>query len=47
MKIGELMTMVVAVDGPSDVDLLVRQCVAHDGTDANTIDLTDEVSGCT
>ncbi|KAL7639809.1 UNVERIFIED_CONTAM: hypothetical protein RMT77_009219 [Armadillidium vulgare] len=45
VKIGELMTMVVTVEGPSDIDLHVRQCIAHDGTNDNTIDLTDQ-NGC-
>lgn len=45
VKIGELMTMVVAVEGPDHIDLLVRECVAHDGTQRNPYQLTDE-NGC-
>lgn len=44
VKIGELMTMVVEVEGPAQMDILVRQCIAHDGTNDNTIDLTDKVT---
>ncbi|ROT66254.1 hypothetical protein C7M84_015716 [Penaeus vannamei] len=43
VKIGELMTMVVAVEGPASADVLVRQCVAHDGSRQNPYQLTDEV----
>lgn len=43
VKIGELMTMVVGVEGPSGTDLLVRECVAHDGNFQDTYQLTDEV----
>nr|XP_027227061.1 uncharacterized protein LOC113819007 [Penaeus vannamei] len=45
VKIGELMTMVVAVEGPASADVLVRQCVAHDGSRQNPYQLTDE-NGC-
>ncbi|KAG7162871.1 putative Zona pellucida-like domain-containing protein 5 [Homarus americanus] len=45
VKIGELMTMVVGVEGPANADLLVRECVAHDGSHQNPYQLTDE-NGC-
>ncbi|XP_068239832.1 uncharacterized protein [Palaemon carinicauda] len=45
VKIGELMTMVVAVEGPANVDVFVRECVAHDGTKRDPYQLTDQ-NGC-
>ena len=43
VKIGELMTMVIAVEGDEEADVLVRTCTAHDGTQRNVYQLTDEV----
>ncbi|KAF2345188.1 Zona pellucida domain [Trinorchestia longiramus] len=45
VKIGELMTLVVTVEGPEKASLLVRQCTASDGQKKNTIMLTDN-NGC-
>ncbi|XP_045598554.1 uncharacterized protein [Procambarus clarkii] len=45
VKIGQLMTMVVGVEGPANADLLVRECVAHDGSHNDPYQLTDE-KGC-
>ncbi|XP_066948848.1 uncharacterized protein [Macrobrachium rosenbergii] len=45
VKIGELMTMVVAVEGPANVDVFVRECIAHDGTKRDPYQLTDQ-NGC-
>ncbi|XP_053630098.1 uncharacterized protein [Cherax quadricarinatus] len=45
VKIGELMTMVVGVEGLASADLLVRNCVAHDGSHQDPYQLTDE-KGC-
>ena len=44
VKIGEMMTLVVTVEGPKEANLLVRQCMASDGTQNNTVMLTDMVS---
>ena len=45
VRIGELMTMVVAVEGPTNTDLQVRECVARDGSGRASYKLTDKVGG--
>ncbi|KAH0955197.1 hypothetical protein HN011_010539 [Eciton burchellii] len=45
VKIGETMTLVVSVEGDPGFDLQVRDCVAHDETSTNMLQLTDE-RGC-
>lgn len=45
VRIGEMMTLVVAVEGPANADILVRECVAHDGTPDASYQLTDQVGG--
>lgn len=40
-----MMTLVVAVEGPANADILVRECVAHDGTPDASYQLTDQVGG--
>ncbi|XP_050709231.1 cuticlin-4-like [Eriocheir sinensis] len=45
VRIGELMTMVVGVEGPSNTDLQVRECVARDGSGRASYQLTDK-NGC-
>ncbi|KAK3848774.1 hypothetical protein Pcinc_044448, partial [Petrolisthes cinctipes] len=41
----EMMTLVVGVEGPANADILVRECVAHDGTPQASYQLTDQ-EGC-
>ena len=43
VKIGELMTLVVTVEGPEEAGILVRECTASDGGNS-TIMLTDKVN---
>ncbi|CAK9802549.1 cut-4 [Anthophora plagiata] len=45
VKIGEIMTLVVTVEGDPAFDLQVRDCLARDESSSNTIQLTDE-RGC-
>ncbi|XP_051175469.1 uncharacterized protein LOC127290738 [Leptopilina boulardi] len=45
VKIGEVMTLVISVEGDPDFDLQVRDCVARDDTSTNLVQLTDE-RGC-
>ncbi|CAK9829444.1 hypothetical protein ANTRET_LOCUS6785 [Anthophora retusa] len=45
VKIGEIMTLVVSVEGDPAFDLQVRDCLARDESSSNTIQLTDE-RGC-
>ncbi|KOC61498.1 hypothetical protein WH47_05102 [Habropoda laboriosa] len=45
VKIGEIMTLVVSVEGDPAFDLQVRDCLARDESSTNTIQLTDE-RGC-
>ena len=44
VKIGELMTLVIRSEGSKEVDILVRSCTAHDGTQSNIIPITAQVS---
>ena len=41
VRIGDLLTAVVTVVGDADFDLLVRNCVATDGTPNNRVILSD------
>lgn len=45
VKIGELMTLVVYVEGDSGFDILVRQCQARDSSGEKSIQLFDK-RGC-
>ncbi|XP_063851571.1 uncharacterized protein LOC135094959 [Scylla paramamosain] len=45
VRIGELMTMVVGVEGPDNTDVQVRECVARDGSGRSSYTLTDK-EGC-
>ncbi|XP_015600177.1 uncharacterized protein LOC107270055 isoform X2 [Cephus cinctus] len=45
VKIGEIMTLVVSVEGDPGFDLQVRDCIARDESSTNTVQLTDE-RGC-
>jgi len=46
VKIGDTLTMVVAIDGnDADFDVQVQNCVAHDGDRGNSVSLTD-ARGC-
>lgn len=42
VRIGELLTAVVTVQGDTEFDLVVRNCVATDGTPENRITLSDK-----
>lgn len=42
VRIGDMLTAVVTVQGDTAFDLLVRNCVATDGTQDNRIELTDK-----
>jgi len=42
IPVGELLTAVVTVKGDTEFDLLVRNCVATDGTPENKMILTDK-----
>jgi hypothetical protein len=45
VKIGDTLTMVVAIEGDPGFDVQVQECIAHDGDRANAVTLTDK-SGC-
>lgn len=45
VKIGDTLTMVVAIDGDAAFDAQVQNCVAHDGDRGNSVALTD-ARGC-
>ncbi|XP_011636579.1 uncharacterized protein LOC105426874 isoform X1 [Pogonomyrmex barbatus] len=45
VKIGEIMTLVVSVEGDPGFDLQVRDCLARDEASTNMLQLTDE-RGC-
>ncbi|XP_021949696.1 uncharacterized protein LOC110847138 isoform X1 [Folsomia candida] len=45
VRVGEMLTAVVTVQGDPDFDLLVKNCVATDGTPTNRIILSDN-RGC-
>lgn len=41
VKIGDTLTMVVAIEGDAAFDVQVQNCVAHDGDRGNSVTLTD------
>jgi hypothetical protein len=45
VKIGDTLTMVVAIEGDPGFDVQVQECIAHDGDRANAVTLTDK-NGC-
>ncbi|KAE8752514.1 hypothetical protein FOCC_FOCC000636 [Frankliniella occidentalis] len=45
VKIGEVMTLVVSVEGDPGFDVQVRACVARDADSSNVVQLTDD-NGC-
>jgi len=45
VKIGEVMTLVVSVEGDPAFDVQVRACAARDADSTNVVQLTDD-QGC-
>ncbi|EFX86938.1 hypothetical protein DAPPUDRAFT_97117 [Daphnia pulex] len=45
VKIGDILTMVVAIEGDPGFDFRVQECIAHDGNRANAVTLSDK-NGC-
>jgi hypothetical protein len=45
VKIGDILTMVVAIEGDPDFDFRVQECIAHNGYRAHAVTLSDE-NGC-
>lgn len=45
VKIGDTLTMVVAIEGDPGFDVQVQECIAHDGNRTNAVTLTDK-RGC-
>lgn len=45
VKIGDTLTMVIAIEGDPGFDVQVQECIAHDGNRSNAVTLTDS-RGC-